>query len=291
MNVGLRKLAAGQHDIVAAWQLLAAGWSRKAIDHSVARWRWRVVHPGVYALTSSPLTRMQHWMAASLTAPETVLSHASAGACWDFRPWAGRLETVTRPGTGGPKQLGRVLVCRSSRLSDDVTRHHGIPITTAVRTLIDLARHLDDRATARMFREALRLKLTTAPKLLTSLAGRRGRPGTSLLLELAARYFTLPYERTRSDAEALALQLLHDAGIEPPLVNVRIRGEEADLVWPNRRLIIEIDGPQYHQFREEDGRKQARWEGAGYIVRRLPSGLVYDEPDRLIALVQRPTFI
>ena len=69
-----------------------------------------------------------------------------------------------------------------------------------------------------------------------------------------------------------------------PRVNERIAGEEADLCWPERRVIIEIDGPQYHRFREEDERKQARWEAAGYTVHRLPSQAVYDEPARLVAL-------
>ena len=53
------------------------------------------------------------------------------------------------------------------------------------------------------------------------------------------------------------------------------------------KLIIEIDGPQYHRFREEDARKQERWERAGFTVRRIPSDAVYDDPDRLIALATR----
>ena len=52
-------------------------------------------------------------------------------------------------------------------------------------------------------------------------------------------------------------------------------------------MIIEIDGPQYHRFREEDARKQERWERAGFTVRRIPSDAVYDDPDRLIALATR----
>jgi very-short-patch-repair endonuclease len=67
-------------------------------------------------------------------------------------------------------------------------------------------------------------------------------------------------------------------------VNMRINGEEADLVWPSRKRIIEIDGPQYHRFPEEDARKQRAWEAADYTVRRIPSDLVYNRPELLIAL-------
>ena len=51
--------------------------------------------------------------------------------------------------------------------------------------------------------------------------------------------------------------------------------EEADLAWPDLKRIIEIDGPQYHRFPEEDARKQGIWERAGFTVRRRPSDAVY----------------
>jgi hypothetical protein len=56
MHAHVRELAADQDDLVAAWQLLAIGLTRRAIDDKVHRRRWRVVHPGVYALTAAPLT-------------------------------------------------------------------------------------------------------------------------------------------------------------------------------------------------------------------------------------------
>jgi very-short-patch-repair endonuclease len=240
----------------------------------------------VYALTHAPLTRRQLWIAATLTTPNSFLSHASAGACFGFRPWEGSFEVVTRSGSGGPKRLGGLLVCRSKSLTGDTTCHDGIKIMTAARTLLDLAPELGDRALRRMFREALRLEVTTRADLLATLYRHPRRRGTRFLLELATRYGRLPYARTRSDAEALALEVLHDAGVDPPRVNMRIAGEEADLVWPDRRRIIEIDGPQYHRFAEEDARKERAWEGARYTVRRIASDLVYDAPERLIALAR-----
>lgn len=285
MDVHLRELAARQYDIVAAWQLMRRGWTRRMVDHGPEDRGWRVVHPGVYALTASVLTTQQRWMAAALTAPGTVLSHRTAAVCWGLERWRGGLDTVTRPGNGGPRRFGGVLVRRSTRLAGETTSNEGIPITTVPRTLIDRAAHMGPTATGRMLREALRLKKTTAPAVIATLANHRGQPGTPSLLQFATRYAGLPIARTRSDPEALALVILQDAGIEPPRVNMRIRGEEADLVWPKRRRIVEIDGPQFHQFSDEDARKQAVWEKAGYIVRRVPSGLIYTQPSALIAAV------
>jgi hypothetical protein len=232
------------------------------------------------------LTRRQLWFAAVLTAPGTVLSHGSAGACYGFYRFDKRFEVVTRPGNGGRKRQGRLLVLRSTTLEGNITRRDGIPITTAARTLIDLAPGLERKQIGRAFREAIRLKCTTAARVREALDRHPGRPGTPVLRDLATRYSRIPYHRTRSDAEARALELLHDAGFPPPRVNVLVAGEEADLVWPG--VIVEIDGPQYHQFPEEDARKQALWEGAGYVVRRAPSDVVYDAPDRFVAAYRQP---
>jgi hypothetical protein len=275
MDPWLSTLAAAQADVVTAWQLRQAGWSAKRIRHHAATRGWRRVHPGVYVLTQAPPSRLQLWWAAALTKPDTFLTHGSAGACFGYYRFNRPYEVVTRPGRGGRRRSGGVLVFRSTTLDGETTEHLGIPITTAERTLVDLVAGLDERRGGRCFREALRLRLATASSVVRCVHRHGGRP--ALLKDLAERYSSLPYHRTRSDAEALALELLHDAGIELPLVNVRIAGEEADLVWRDR-LIVEIDGPQYHRFRAEDARKEALWSGAGYPVRRVRSGLVYDAP-------------
>src|SRR3954465_4443367 len=101
----VRALAADQADVVAGGQLRGLGWSTKAVERRLER-RWRVVPPGVYALTQSPLTRHQLWMAATLSAPGTALAAASAGACWGFRPWEGGFEVGVREGSGGARARG-----------------------------------------------------------------------------------------------------------------------------------------------------------------------------------------
>jgi very-short-patch-repair endonuclease len=82
----------------------------------------------------------------------------------------------------------------------------------------------------------------------------------------------------------MALEILRASGRSLPRLNVRIAGEEADLSWPDARLIVEIDGGPFHLDRGEDARKQRRWERAGWIVRRISSDEVYESPERLLAL-------
>ena len=288
MNVRVRRLAAAQADLFSAWQLAGLGWSWKAIEHRLREADWRVVHDGVYTCTHGPLTREQLWIAATLTAPQSYLAHESAGACFGIRRFSAEYETVVRAGSGGPKRLGQVLIRRSKQLDGETTTYGRVPITAPARTLIDLAPREPRLGVGRMFRETLRLKLATAREVAATLARHRGRRGTRLLWELTDRYSSLPYSRCRSDAESRALEVLHDAGVEIPAVNVRVGGEEADLVWRRHRRIIEIDGPQYHQFSDEDSRKQGCWKKAGYEVKRLPSGLIYAEPGALLELAPPP---
>lgn len=192
---------------------------------------------------------------------------------------------MTRPGSGGRRRIGALLVARSTTLEGQTTHKDGIPIVTAPRALVDLAPRVGAGQLGRAFREAIRLKTTTADEIARALSGQRG---TASLVALRDRYATIPYHRCRSDAESRGLEVLHDAGVELPRVNTRVARVEADYFWPQHRLIIEIDGGQFHLFPDEDARKQQAWERAGNTVLRLPSDDVYHRPGRLLSLAPRP---
>jgi very-short-patch-repair endonuclease len=276
MNDVLRQLAAGQAGCVATWQLRGAGLSMNAIRHRTRD--LRRIHDGVFLTGDAPVTRLQRWWAATLTAPGSVLAFASAGAAYEMRPWKSTFEVIVRHGSGGPQRQQSLLICRTKDLHQ--TTLDGLPITTPERTLADLWPRVPDPP--RLLRNALRLKLLTIPSLSAHLrqASARRRPTT--LVKQLARYEHLELARCRSDAEAAAVVTLADAGIQAPAINVRIAGEEADLSWEKRRLILELDGGSFHQDKLEDARRTAIWRAAGWDVRRLPTDVVYDDPDRLI---------
>lgn len=276
---------AGRHfNRLSRGQLVGLGLSESAIAHRVATGRLVIVEMGVFAV--APVIEHDdwgRWMAATLTAPGSVLSHVSAAAAWGFWSLPRQYEIVTRPGSGGPRRHGGVLAHRSSTLEGEFEFLRGIPITSVLRTLLDLAAHVSPRALARSVREAVRLELTTIGALGDGLGAFRGRRGSRRLAATAARYTGLPLERARSGAEIRALEVLRAAGRPLPKLNVRIAGEEADLSWSRRRLIIEIDGGPFHLDVGEDARKQDSWEAAGWTVRRLSSDDVYRHPQRLLA--------
>lgn len=160
-------------------------------------------------------------------------------------------------------------------------------MTSASRTIVDLASRLSERQRAKVVREAIRLRATTALELRLVAAAHRRRRGVRGLEALAVRLERLPLARTRSDAEDRALEVLAAAGRTAPAVNLRLAGEEADLIWPATRRILEIDGPQFHADPAEDARKTAVWQAAGWTVERIPSGVVFDAPEALVALATR----
>lgn len=280
----IAELAGRQFNRVSREQLQSLGISDRAIEHRVDRGRLVIVEQGVFALAPVIDDDWGRWMGATLTAPGSFLSRWSAGAAWGFWGLPRGVETITRRGKGGPRRHGGVLVFRSSTLDGATTTLRGIPITTVVHTLLDLAGHVSDRALRRAVREAVRLDLTTLVALADGLGTSRGRRGNARLASAVARYSGLPIERARSGAEVRALEVLRDAGFVLPRLNRQVAGEEADLSWPAQRLIIEIDGGPFHLDVGEDARKQAIWEGSGWTVRRIDGDRVYDDPGRLLAL-------
>jgi hypothetical protein len=278
-----KELAMSQDGVVARWQLIRAGLSERSAD-CWAR-RMRPLYDGVYLASLAPPTQRQLWWAAVLSSPGTVLSHASAAACFGLRPVVGPIVTVTRVGNRG-REHGRGLhVSYSLTLRGQVTEHQGIPTTTVERTIIDLWSHLFARPRSRLLREGLRLGATTVPRMQSAIDAHRGRRGVASLRVEVNKLAGLQLERCRSDPEAWAVALIADAGLESPAVNEVVAGEEADLSWPAARLIIELDGPSYHVLRDADIRKMKAWRAAGFEVQRLPTEAVYAEPERLLAMV------
>lgn len=285
-DVRIERLAGSQFNRVSRAQLEGLGLTSKAIERRVAGGHLVAVEQGVFAVPPVlPHDDWGRWKGATLTAPGTCLSHASAGVAWGFLGREGRLITTTRPGDGGPRRHGGVLVFRSSVLDGDATTLRGVAITTVPRTLLDLAPRLTDRALARAVREAVRLKLTTVEAIADCLGRHLGRRGSLRLAAVIARYAGLPLERARSGAEVRALEVLREAGYALPRLNVLVAGEECDLSWPSG-TIIEIDGGPFHLDAGEDARKQACWEAAGWVVRRIDSDDVYERPNRLLALAR-----
>jgi very-short-patch-repair endonuclease len=206
-------------------------------------------------------------MAAVLACgPEALLSHQSAGALWGIVPSTGTRVHVTAP-RGRHPQPGIVLHRTRSLHPDDRTLRDAIPVTSIARTLLDLAEVLSPRRLERAFEEADRLELLDMNALRLTAERSHGRRGLKPLATLLAR--STPAPHTRSELERRFLDVVRDAGLPQPLVNAMVEGFEVDMLWPDRRLIVELDGYAFHRHRaafERDNKRRAKLQIAGFVV-------------------------
>jgi very-short-patch-repair endonuclease len=278
-------LAARQHGVVARCQLLELGLGRHFIGRQLERGRLHPIHRGVYAVGHAKLTREGGWMAAVLAGGDSaVLSHRSAAALWGVRDTARRAIEITAPA----HRRGRAgLSMHQARLPpDEVTTQRGIPVTTAARTLLDLAALLDEHHLARAAERAEALRLAS-PTSLADLAARYpGRPGVPAIQRLLEED-RIVETTTRSDLERRFLTLLDAERLPRPLVNEAIDGgKEPDFRWSTERLIVELDGFETHGTRaafERDRARDRALTAAGWRVARITQRQLDDAPADLAA--------
>lgn len=266
IDLVLANLADAQHGVVSRRQLETLGLGRHRIEHRVATGRLQPVHRGVYAFGHRALRAEGRWMAAVMAGGDrAVLSHATAATAWDLRRSASGLVHITVAGDGGRKPRAGIRLHRSTTLEpQDTTTNRGIPITTPVRTIIDLARTV----TGRPLEHALDL---AEQRSLIDFAELQRRPIPASLQAVLSLY-TAGSTVTRSEMEERFLQLCDDHRIRRPNVNTRIEGGEVDFVWRDARLIVEVDGYRYHRAPssfESDRERDVMLAVAGWHVLRF----------------------
>src|SRR3954469_9873431 len=107
-DVRVADLAARQHNRFSRGQLEALGMGDGHIHHRLAEGRWILVEQGVFAVAPVLDDPWGRWMGATLTAPDSVLSRQSAVVAYGWAEPLRPYETVTRPGSGGPRRFGGV---------------------------------------------------------------------------------------------------------------------------------------------------------------------------------------
>jgi very-short-patch-repair endonuclease len=281
---GLWTLAKNQHGVVTRRQLLGLGLSTDSIKHRVAKGRLHPLWRGVYAVGRPQLGRHGMWMAAVLSCGSgAALSHESAAALWGIRPeQRGPIEVSIR--VPADAHRSGILVHRRATLGpEDLTRRHGIPVTTPVCTLVDLASHLRRDPLEAAVNEADKQRLVDAEVLRSALDRLGRRPGAAALRRtLDRRTFTL----TDSQLERRFLPLARKAGLSQPQTGRRINGFKVDFYWPDLGLVVETDGLRYHRTPAQQARDRLRDQAhaaAGLMSLRFTRAQVTFEPGHVQA--------
>jgi very-short-patch-repair endonuclease len=71
-------------------------------------------------------------------------------------------------------------------------------------------------------------------------------------------------------------------------VNARLHGYEVDILWPEQKLVVEVDGHAFHSSRpkrERDSRRDQELILRAYRVMRVTWRQITREPEALVARV------
>jgi very-short-patch-repair endonuclease len=132
----------------------------------------------------------------------------------------------------------------------DRTTVDGIPVTTPVRTLIDISGRLEDPKLSALLEDLLRRGVVREERLRARLASLRssGRPGAGRLEALLdERGDGRPLE---SPLEALVWRIIVSTGVRLPerqyWITAAAERYRLDFAWPDLQLGLECEGFEHH---------------------------------------------
>ena len=253
----LATLATQQHGVVGRFQLIGLGFGDEAIKLRLRAGRLHHLHREAFAVGHTRLSRWGHWSAAVLAYGEdALLSHRTAASLWGLTG-APRLVDVTAPlGRQGVRRRAGICLHRCQLHPEDRYERNGIPVTSVARTLFDYAEVVDYERLERAFEEADRLKVLRISALEQVCERGRGRHALRPVRRLIAGLHAA--ERTRSPLEDRFQAFLHHYRLPPPATNVLVLGHEVDALWPQARLVAELDSWEHHSHRAAFERDRAR---------------------------------
>ncbi len=292
----LMEQVAERHGVVTRTELTSAELSADQIDRLSATGRLIATGNGAYRMAGAPASFESRVIGAILaTEGEAWASHHTAARLWDIRvPAPEHPIELMRPYGLSANRRG-VTVHRSTLvLPWHVTSIRRIPVTTAARTLFDLARTTGHAVLDRAVEGALRDRLCTIGALHRVLAelGGRGRPGTRRMRAILESR-GVDYVPTSSELEGLGRAVLGSVpGIawEVPISDEQGYVRRVDGLVRSARVVIEFDGRRFHgqpSAVAHDSTTDARLLAAGFVILRFGWIDLTRRPETVRATVDR----
>jgi hypothetical protein len=243
-------------------QLFSVGQTRHSIQRRLDNGLLVPAHPGVYFDAASPTSRERDIMAATLWAgPTAAASSVTAAGLLGMAASPLLIDIAVdrflrrRPGI----RLHRVM----DMTTGDMTYVGPIPVTSPVRTLIDLAAVLTEAALEVVLETGLRDRLLTIDELRNRLGalGTPGRKGAGVLVDL----LELRHKGetpTASALETLVARAVREGELPAPVRQHPVHDEEGligylDFAYPWALLNLEADSFRWHTGRR-DWRRELR---------------------------------
>lgn len=182
----------------------------------------------------------------------------------------------------------RIQVIRLDVPVDDVVRIDGLPVTSRLRTAVDIAHLLPIAQAQQLLDRMLVLDVVDLAALTNAIEGSR-RHGS----RQARRLMGSAADLAASEAERMAQALFRSAGHDwfepnyPVLVGGRSR--KIDLAFPAELLAIEIKGWAFHSLPEHvgsDGDRETDLQLAGWLVVSVSWFDLVSRPEHVVAKVR-----
>lgn len=243
---------AGPFTAAQAW---AARFTRADIRRNVRRGDWVVLRRGVYvtapvlARAEGDAARRQALAAAALLLTlewDAVAGGATAARIWGFELLnspARRLVVIADDPDAVDRHRDDYVVLTTALPSGHRTTRLGVPVTSAPRTVVDLARTSTFTRGVVAADSALRQRLSTVPQLRDVVADCARWPG----MVQAKRVVDFADPASESVLESVSRVAMHEQGIPPPRTQAVIGSARVDFLWDEVRVVGEADGLSKYQ--------------------------------------------
>jgi very-short-patch-repair endonuclease len=292
-DVRLAALAGEQHGIFSADDLARLGAHPRLAESRVRCGRWVRVVPGVYRLAGAPDT-WESQLAAGLAwlGPKAAVSHRSAAALYHldgFEP--GPVELLVPSSVYRRRGSPWTVRTTGTLPARDVLSRRGFPVTSASRTLVDLAgTNITDKLIGLAIDSAIHQGFTTFDHLVERHRalrqhGRKGSVRLDVLLLDSGGHSILERE---------FLRLMRVNGIPAPRPQVTHRLDSGkvirvDFEWAEVPLVVEVSGRWGHSSvreRDKDARRINELQERGRTVLEFTSLTVRSDPQYVVATVR-----
>jgi hypothetical protein len=279
-------LAARQFGVISRAQVLALGMTPRMVGRRKAIGEWEAMLPGVFRIVAVPISFRQRAMATALWAgPDALISHRSAATL-------ALMEGVRRPTTiditiGSHRRLahdGVTVHTTGDRIPADRSAAGSIPVTSPLRTVLDLAAFLDPVALEVAIECCLRRGLFTVGQLRWRADARLGR-GVAGSAELHRLLGRRDLGRSDSAWEVRLGAALVAGGLPAPERQLRVRTVHGDFrvdvgYGGSPVVAFEYDSDRWHSTvhrRHADAARRNALRAAGVVVIEVTSALMRDE--------------
>lgn len=286
----------------AAWH--AAGLSKDQLDARVRAGDLVKIRYGGYATASAVAAakadpRLAHALQVAVVlgrTPGGVTSHHSAARMFGIdlltKP-PDETVTLTMPSGTRPGISGRANIVRhrAELPVEQVVKLYGLRVTTAARTVIDIARAATFMEGVVAADSALHQRHTSKTELRRVLASCQRWPG----IGLARQVVDFSDGLAESALESCARVVLHKQGLPPPELQVRMVGRaghfiaRVDFCWRRYWTIAEADGLLKYNGREDaiaELKRDRLLREAGYEVVHFTWGELFSDPVGVAARIR-----